>query len=280
MNVKNNFNDLLKNLNCDIFFFEVKEMDDNSKKLINQFHLIADKGWIPSINDNWGSVGLTFEHLLDKKADSKYKPDYYDIEIKCSGRYSRYPLFLFTIAFDGPGNDEITRITEKYGYCDKDFPLKKVLFEKVSVDESYFNGRSNTFKLKVERVEKRIYLCVFDIDGNLIEKESYVEFASLKEHLECKLKKMALIYASKRNENKKDFFRYYKIVMYYLRSFDIFIDLVEKGVVDVRIISRLNKSGNDIGRYRNKNLVFSIAKRDINQLFQSYYHYDYDQVYY
>ncbi len=255
-------------------------MDETSKKLIDQFHIIANKGWIPSFNNNWGSVGLTFENLLDKKPDSKYEPDYYDIEIKCSGRYSRYPLFLFTIAFDGPSDDEITRLTEKYGHYDKDFPDKKVMFEKVGMDFGHFNGEGNSFRFEIDKERKVIYLCVYDVNGCLLEKISYVSFQSLKEHLETKLKKMALVYASKRVENNRDFFRYYKIVLYHLYGFDTFLDLIEKGIIIVHLISRISKSGEDIGKYRNKNLVFSIAKKDINYLFKSYYHFDYDQVYY
>ena len=198
-------------------------MDESSKKLINQFHIIANKGWISNVCDNWGGVGLTFEDQLDKKPDSRYTPDYYDIEIKCTGRYSRYPLFLFTIALDGPTADEITRITEKYGHFDNDFPDKRVLFERISCESSSYNGCGNTFKLNVDYENQKIFICIYDLNGCLLEKEAYVNFSSLKNHLESKLKKMAVVYASKRTENKKYYFRYYKIVLYYLKSFDTFI---------------------------------------------------------
>lgn len=106
-------------------------MKKEEKQFIQEFHKIADKGWIKSVSNSWGSVGLTFEKELNKSPDSLYFPDYYGVEIKCTNRYSRYPLFLFTIAFDGPTFPEINRIVEKYGYPDKDFIDKKVLFEKL-----------------------------------------------------------------------------------------------------------------------------------------------------
>ena len=99
-------------------------MNKETKELIKQFHSIARKRWIKSISKSFGSIGLTFEKELNKTPDSMYFPDYLGIEIKCTSRYSRYPLFLFTSAFDGPTFPEINRIIEKYGYFDKDFTDK------------------------------------------------------------------------------------------------------------------------------------------------------------
>lgn len=70
--------------------------------LINNFNLISQKKWIKSIVNNTSGVGLTFEYLLGKLPDSMFFPDYYGIEIKCTTRFSRYPITLFTKAFDGP----------------------------------------------------------------------------------------------------------------------------------------------------------------------------------
>ena len=106
--------------------------DDDIKELIFKFHTIARKRWVKSLNKGLGSVGYTFENELGKKPDSMYFPDYNGIEIKCSGRYSRYPITLFTVAFDGPSFPEINRILDTYGYSDKDFNDKKVIFVKLS----------------------------------------------------------------------------------------------------------------------------------------------------
>ena len=52
------------------------------------------------------------------------------------------------------------------------------------------------------------------------------------------------------------YFRYYKIDIYNLISFERFLRLLKFGVIEVSLISRISKSGEDIGRYRNKKLVF------------------------
>ena len=90
-------------------------MNESFNDLINEFNIISKKGWIPSVSNSFGSIGLTFKKEIGKKVDSLYFPDYKNIEIKCTSRFSRYPLFLFTVAFDDPTFPEIDRIVEKVG---------------------------------------------------------------------------------------------------------------------------------------------------------------------
>ena len=62
-------------------------MNNNSNELISMFKDVACKGWIEGIGSSWGNIGLTFEKEINKMPDSKYTPDFKDIEIKCSSRY-------------------------------------------------------------------------------------------------------------------------------------------------------------------------------------------------
>ena len=96
-------------------------IDKNSTKLITKFSTISKKGWIKATGKGWGGIGLTFEHELGKEPDSKYLPDFDNIELKCSSRYSRYPMYLFAVAFDSNEN-EIIRLANKFGYPDPDYP--------------------------------------------------------------------------------------------------------------------------------------------------------------
>lgn len=253
-------------------------INEDNIKLIEQFKKIYKKRWIKSISKSFGSVGLTFEQELDKKADSLYFPDYYGIEIKCTTRYSRYPLFLFTVSFDGPSFPEINRIVEKYGYYDKDFADKKILFAELNCNKQTVINNRYKFQLDLDMLEQKLYLVVYDIKGNFIERKSFVYLVSIYNHLMLKLNKLAIIYASYKNINKEKYFRYYKIELYQLLNFDIFLSLLNSGNIDVSLISRINKSGMDKGRYRNKNLVFKIKKSKIDKLFKLVYSLDYDQV--
>ena len=175
-------------------------MKKEEQEFIEKFHEIANKGWIKSISKSWSSVGLTFEKELNKSPDSLYFPDYYGVEIKCTNRYSRYPLFLFTIAFDGPTFPEINRLIEKYGYPDKDFTDKKVLFEKLFFKTKTLVNNQYQFQLKFDESNQKIYLCVYDLQDKLIEKETYIYLDSIKDHLMTKLNSLAVIYASKKKK--------------------------------------------------------------------------------
>jgi len=252
-------------------------MDKNSEKLIEKFKEIAEKGWIKGISTSWGNNGLTFEHELGKAPDSKYKPDFKDIEIKCASRYSRYPMFLFTIAFDGPNENEIQRITNKYGYSDPDFPTQKVIFRKI--DNEINKENKYSFIFDIDKIRRKIFLCIFDSDGNLIERESYVKFSSIKKHLYTKLKKMAYVKASKKKIGEINYYRYYSIYLYYLKDFKTFLELIKNGELEITLISRISKSGEDKGRYRNKNIEYAIKKENINMLFECYAQFNHDIFY-
>lgn len=97
------------------------------EELIKKFKEIASKNWIKGVNKTTNSVGLTFEKMLNKEEDSLFFPDYNGIEIKCSQRYSRYPISLFSMAFEGPSFYETNRFLEKYGKIDLKYQNKKLL---------------------------------------------------------------------------------------------------------------------------------------------------------
>ena len=249
-------------------------MEDNSLELINLFKEIAKKRWIKGVGRSWGDIGLTFENEIGKRADSEYKPDYGDIEIKCSSRYSEFPLYLFTISFDGPTDSEISRLVEKYGYYDHDFPDKKVMFRKITKEINELNKYN--FMFDVDRKEEKIYLCIFDGNGELLERESYINFNKLKEHIETKIKKIAYIRASIKRNNGINYYRYYSINLYNFKGFDTFLKLIEENDFHIELISRIGKSGIFKGKYKNKNIVFSLPKDKIEKLFDCYAEYNND----
>ena len=70
--------------------------EEKYEKLITKFEEITRRGWIKGVTEDESSVGLTFENELGKEFDSMYFPDYYGTEIKCTTRYSGYPISLFS----------------------------------------------------------------------------------------------------------------------------------------------------------------------------------------
>ena len=124
--------------------------------MITKFKEIAKKKWIRGINNSTNSVGLTFESLLNKNPDSMYFPDYKGYEIKCSQRFSRYPINLFSLAFDGPALYEMNRILTEYGKQDVIYKDKKQLHGDVYVNK-YNRINNNYFKLNIDDKTKKNY---------------------------------------------------------------------------------------------------------------------------
>ena len=242
--------------------------------LLEEFKKISKKKWLESVNSLYNGVGLTFEKQLNKEPDAFYFPDFEGIELKCSTRYSRNPLYLFTIAFDGPTFPEILRIVDLYGHPDKEFPDKNILSTRLNVNKKHIVDGKYKFKLRVEKEEGKIYLEIFDMNDNLMEKKSFVYIDSVYNHLYLKLKNLATVTASKKIVDGKLYYRYYNIKFYELK--DNFLELLESDLINVDLVARVGKTGYDRGKYRNKNLVFSITKKNIEKLFTKIFEYDAD----
>lgn len=251
-------------------------MKENCKELLEKFKDISKSRWIQGINNYTNSVGLTFESLLEKKSDSMFFPDYHGIEIKCTQRFSRFPITLFSKSFDGPSLYQMNELLKKYGKKDVVFNDRKLLNSNLSYNKKNLVNSKYYFKLDIDEKEQRLYLAVYDVFDNLIEREAFIYFETLKSHLELKLSTLALIFASKKQIDKIPYFRYYKIIIYKFTSFDKFIELLKNDIIIVDIVGRVSRSGTEIGRQRNKNLVFKISKDNINKLFKTVKTYDAD----
>lgn len=251
-------------------------MKKNFNELIKNFQTIAGKRWIKSISNGNGNIGLTFENELGKKIDTNYTPDYMGIELKCTTRFSRFPISLFSLAFDGPTDKEIIRLNNLYGSFDKDFHDKKTLIRKIRMNELSLLDTNYYLGLTIE--DKKLFLCVYDINKTLIEKQAFVYLESIKNHLLTKLKNLAIIKASKKKINDTEYFRYYEMTLYKLKKFNTFFDLLINGEIEISLISRISKSGINAGRYYNKNLVFQIKKSNIEKLFNKIYYFSQDEL--
>jgi len=164
-------------------------MNNNFNDLLNKFKNICDKKWIPSVSNGHGTIGLTFEHELGKKVDTEYTPDYKDIEIKCSTRYSRHNITLFSVAFDGPSKKEIIRLNDNYGSADIDFPDKKTLMK--TINSNHLSQLKSGYYLSLEVNKDKLFLLVYDKNKNLIEKQSFIYLETIKKHLLTKINNLA-----------------------------------------------------------------------------------------
>lgn len=249
-------------------------MNTDFKEIIDKFIKINQKGYVLGINNNQiNSVGLTLEHLLGKKADSMFFPDYYGIEVKCTSRFSRYNISLFSISFDGPNLFESNYLLEQYGTYDEDYKEKKKLIVNFKINEKVLVGKYY-FELKIDDENEKLFINIYDLNFNLIEKRGYLSFDTLKKRIQIKLSKLALIFASKKKTDDNLFFRYYKIVCLTIKDFNTFLGLLKSSDVKACLMLRFSKSGVDILKNKNKNMCFSIKKKSIYKLFNEVFKYE------
>ncbi|HPF82989.1 MAG TPA: MvaI/BcnI family restriction endonuclease [Bacilli bacterium] len=251
-------------------------MNDNEKNLLNLFIYLTDSGWIKGITNNDNNVGITFENEIGKKADSLFLPDYKGIEIKCSQRYSGYPFSLFSLAFDGPNLYEMNRIVTMYGREDRIYKNRYILMGNLKCDTKVLIN-NNFFELKIDDDKKILYINIYDENFNLLEERPYIDFSTIKDRLEIKLNQLAIVWASKRKVSNDVYFRYYKIEILRLKSFERFIELIKENKLSISIEGRVSRSGEEEGRQRNKNIVFRLPKENVEYLFDKIYCYDHDK---
>lgn len=249
-------------------------MGDEFKKIIDKFIEINKRGYVLGINNLNNSAGLTFERMLGKTPDSLFFPDYNGVEIKTTCRFSRYNIGLFSLSFDGPYLFESNYLIENYGYYNCEYEENKKLIVNLKINEKVLVNDKYYFELKINYDDKRIELEIYDYNFKLLEKRAFIYFDSLKQRIETKLSKLALIYASKKKTDEYLFFRYYKIVCYKYKNFETFLKLIALQDIKLSLMLRFSRSGIEIGKNKNKNMCFSIKKRGLHKLFDEIFTYE------
>ena len=113
-------------------------------------------------------------------------PDYKGIEIKCTQRFSRYDITLFSLSFDGPSLYESNYLLETYGIKDtiykkyKKLTISLKLNKKVSIDNKYY------FELKIDK--EKIYIKIYNNEGIPIENRGYIYLDTIKKRFLIKQK--------------------------------------------------------------------------------------------
>lgn len=246
-------------------FVVVKE---ELKNLKNEFKRIKEMGYIKATRSGVTGIGKTFEDLLGKKEDTLEVPDYHGIEIKTKRGYSRAYTTLFNATLKGKREFEIKRITNTYGYPDSILKKTKVLNVSVQANCSTFVGGRYLFKLLVDYEQERIYLMICDKDMLFLEQKAYWEFQTLKEKLERKFQYLALVKAWPKSVNGIEYYKYYDIEFYHLKSFAEFLNLIEEGTIRITFKVGVFRTGKRSGEMHDRGTGFEIQEGDMHRLFQ------------
>ena len=133
-------------------------MKNNIEELKDLFYQVKNKGWIERDTNNLGSIGHTFEKLLNIETNELELPDFGEIEIKTKNKYSSSYTTLFCCTPTGPHFHEVERLKDLYGYPDS--KLKEYNVLNTSIYSKYKNkvGKKYYFELKVDKEKQKIFL--------------------------------------------------------------------------------------------------------------------------
>lgn len=242
-----------------------KKIELLHKKVIK----IQELGYIKGVNKSKGAAGITFERLLGISPDNFEIPDYNGIEIKTITKNSN-SIKLFSANPDGKYLFEVERLKNTYGYPDYKEKKFKVLGGTVAGNRSYKIGLKYKYKLVVNYEEKELVLYIYDNNDNLIEKEISWSFDLLENRIMNKLLHMAIIYADSYCNNNTNYYYYYKAEYYCLKDFATFLELIEKGIIYIKINIGVYYSEKRYGQTYNHGIGFCINKENLHNLFFKY----------
>ena len=240
---------------------------ENIKNLNKRFNEIKNLGWIEGTINGYCDVGKTFEKLIGNEQNDFEIPDYDGIEIKTKRSNINLYTTLFNCKPDGPYYMETERIKDEYGYPDKQHKQYKVLNNTVFCNQFTSIGNRYKFKLEIDRNNKKLYLGIYTLKEQLIEKKTYWDFDTLEEKLYRKMKTLAYIHAVKKYSNGKTYFKYKSIDFYKLKSFNEFIDTLEKGKIRVTFKIGIHKKGKKFGQTYDHGTGFDIKEEDLLYLY-------------
>lgn len=246
-------------------------MKEKFEKLYIEFKKISEKGYIKGIYNFSSSIGRTLEHELGLEMNKECVPDYEGIEIKTRRTYSKSLITLFTAVPDGEKPLELTRIKDTYGYPCKRDRRYKALYVEAYANKLNFAGIKFQYKLEIDRESQKIYLCIYNKKGELLERQTHWSFDYLREKLTNKLQLLAIINVWPKEIDGWNYFNYYKIKFYVLKNFDTFLKLIEDGKMVLRIKIDIYYDENNYGKTYDHGCSFSISENDINELFYQYH---------
>ncbi|MBQ2639458.1 MAG: MvaI/BcnI restriction endonuclease family protein [Bacilli bacterium] len=244
-------------------------MEKNMQELYNKFIELRNKGYVKSISKNRNSSGITLEYYLETTSGDICIPDFKNIEIKCISVYSKSKINMFSSSPDGCYILPTQYLADNYGYPDNDFKNINIFKGTIGI---YLTKIGNFyFSIVVNNKSKRIYLKVYDKYKKFLNNDIYWDFDSIEEKLIRKMSNLAIITNYKMEKYGKIYYFYNSIKFYQLKSFNVFLLLIEKNIIKVRFNIGVYKSGYKLGKLHDHGTSFVISDKDLVKLFDIVY---------
>lgn len=242
-------------------------MEENFKKLENEFYRIKKLGWIKSLRKGNTGIGYTFETLLGKKEENFCFPDFEGIEIKTKRIKSKSFISLFSANPDGDYLFMNKYLVNKYGYPNKIYKNFKVFNGEICGNKLNNIGYKYKFIINVDRKKEKINLKIYDRNGKYIEDIVSWSFKMLQDKLNIKLKNLVLIKAQNIYRNNEEYFKYIIIKMYKFKNFEIFLNLIKKGIIRISFDINIYTDEKNFGKIHDRGTSFKISENDLTKLF-------------
>ena len=124
-----------------------------------------------------------------------------------------------------------------------------------------------TYQLRVDYLNKVLRLVIVDYHNHLIDNSMSWSFSQLQSRLEHKMNYLALIPVKKWRTNETVYFRYLNAKFFHLKNFEIFLNLIELGIIRVTFHISYFKDENRFGKIHDRGTTFEIREEDIPKLF-------------
>lgn len=245
-------------------------MDSNIKKLLKEFYLIQCKGWVKNTGSGTSSAGTTLEHLFGKQEDALPLPDYLGIELKTKLITSKYEIRLFSAVLDNKP-DLMNKLWQLCSWkCTRNGGTRS-LYDNFNALQYSNTHRKYAFKMHINYAKKCVELLLYNNwDKKKVNIDMSWSFRELEQRLKIKLSHMALVHAEKfvNKETKEEKFKYLDMTIYKLRSFDVFLKLLEQGIISVNLKMYPFKEPERQDKFRNRETTFCIFQENLPLLFE------------
>ena len=242
-------------------------IEKTMQELQEKFNEISKKGYIKGIYNSLSSIGRTFENELNLPMNKECVPDYYGIEIKTRRTYGKSAITLFTAVPDGEEHKEIERLKNTYGYPYKRDKNYKALYVDVYGNKLTYGGLKYQYKLDIDKRNEKVYLCICDCEGKMLERRVYWSYKYLENKLLTKLSYLAIVNVWPNKKEGWNYFKYYKIEFYKLKGFSEFLKLLENGIIKITLKIDIYLDKNNYGKTYDHGCGFAIQEKDIIKLF-------------
>jgi len=234
------------------------------------FKQIKEKGWIQSKRKGPTGIGYTFEELLGKQEDNMPIADFQGIEIKTVHNYIKEKnIHLFNATPDGDFLYPIKEIYEKLAYPDKKNKNYKVFNMDISANKYTILGYNKKLILDVDDQNEKIYLKVYKNNIEIKDLKISWSFDLLRNRINNKIKKIAIVKANTLKKEKKELFKYTGYEIYELISFEKFIENIKNGNIIITFKIGNFKDGKRKGQIHDHGTGFSIKYNNISKLYKS-----------